>query len=183
MHLYAQSMQKYARCVSMIFICNICKNMHSPLCWCRPRRLLADSEGSNRAPRRIAARAACRAAIFKVSEEAPGPKGSTDLSAEHSMRISVGCCGPAYGQARWWRGSCAVGEPENCSQAGNHGAVQGSRCKLQVSFPNKFWISNLRLFKMWKVLHFRPENIPVAPGAAALAWLGPMTVTVALTQY
>ena len=32
--LYAQNMQKYARYVSMKAICNICKNMHSPLCRC-----------------------------------------------------------------------------------------------------------------------------------------------------
>ena len=39
MHLYAQNMQKYARYVSMKFICNICKNMHSPespLSWWKP---------------------------------------------------------------------------------------------------------------------------------------------------
>ena len=34
MHLYAKNTQKYARYVSMKVICKICKNMHSPLCWC-----------------------------------------------------------------------------------------------------------------------------------------------------
>ena len=32
MHLYARDMQKYARYVSMKFVCKKCKNMHSPLC-------------------------------------------------------------------------------------------------------------------------------------------------------
>ena len=33
-HLYAFICTKYARYVSMKVMCKICKNMHSPLCWC-----------------------------------------------------------------------------------------------------------------------------------------------------
>ena len=34
LHLNAKNMQKYARYVSMKFICKIWINMHPPLCWC-----------------------------------------------------------------------------------------------------------------------------------------------------
>ena len=33
---YAKNMQLYAKYVVMKYICKICRNLHSPLCWCYP---------------------------------------------------------------------------------------------------------------------------------------------------
>jgi len=64
--LYACYMQKHAKYAITFFICRICKNMHSPLCWCQT----SDTVGRYcaRAPWRAGSRA------VTVLGKIPGPR-------------------------------------------------------------------------------------------------------------